>query len=563
MKTFLLTIAFAIALQMANAQISYSVLPVNKQVYPRNKQTGNGTILISGKAAKSSGFTSIKVEKYRLDQLQSTLNQTLTFSGDSAAFSFDMPIKAELAEYFIKVYGVKNNQSVLNKSIDSLLSGDAFIIQGQSNAVANKYEGTANGNASQYIRVWGSAGNYDKEWFYADGDAAERKTDVGNAGQWGLRLARHIMDVEKIPVVIYNGARGGMPVRYFLPKPNTKRNNYRSLLQRVTESGFINNIRAIFWYQGESDSNVGNSVNAYKNTFDTLYTSWKLSYPSFEKLYIIQVKPSCAGDAEASAVIQEAQRQLADSIPNASIMATHGIKHYESGFWCHYPYDSGYKLIGDYLYLMINRDLHDIKNAKNVESPQVTSVVQTAANKLTLTFKNEGDTYLWEAGTEKDFVLNGISAKVASGEVKGSTLVLTLNKNIQASLLSFYGHMVGGSPTLRNASGQGIVGFYKMPVTTASVMSKTTTGASNINDMQVSPNPSVNYINITYKLATAQSVIFRITDNTGRILIQMKDENLLKGNHQKTIQTSSLKTGTYTLQIVAGNEQLSRQFVKQ
>ncbi len=125
----------------------------------------------------------------------------------------------------------------------------------------------------------------------------------------------------------------------------------------MDETGFQNSIRAIFWYQGESDSNPGNSVEVYKESFKKLYNDWKSDYKNFQRLFIIQTKLSCLADAEASCKIAEAHRELYMELPQTSILATNGLKHLGPGAWCHYTYDDGYKLIGDQLFAMIDNYL--------------------------------------------------------------------------------------------------------------------------------------------------------------------------------------------------------------
>ncbi len=199
----------------AAENVQFITLPLHKQVYPRNIKTNTGNAVIKG-TVSNNAYSSIRIKKYRENVLQQQYDQSLDLSGNAAPFLFNISIKAELANYRLEVFGVNNNDEVLLETADSLLAGEAFIIQGQSNAVAGRFGGFPSNpeNQSSFIRVWGSAsGGYRKNWYTANGDVDQYVN--GNAGQWGLRLARLLMDKEKIPIVIFNGANGGQPIDYF------------------------------------------------------------------------------------------------------------------------------------------------------------------------------------------------------------------------------------------------------------------------------------------------------------------------------------------------------------
>ncbi len=566
MKNFTCLFLFAVIYIQATAQVFFYDVPINKQIVPRNLSTNKGTIKINGVVyASNSPYTKIEVMKFRNNVFQQTYIQTLTYYSQFALFSFTIPVNAELANYKLEIYGVTATSNELIKTVDSLAAGDAFIIQGQSNAVATKLRGSSNKeNQNSFIRVWGSAGSsYNHKWFIADGDAGDAGNNDGNAGQWGLRLAKRLLDSQHIPIVIFNGARGGKPISFFQESNTGVANNYSHLLDRVTESGFKNNIRAIFWYQGESDSNPGNSVSAYKKRFFQLYADWKNDYKGFQHLYIIQIKQSCFSDAEASTIIQEAHRQLAQEINNTTIFATNGLEHYSDQ--CHYGYSNGYKKIGDYLFPLVNRDIYYADNTDNVASPQVKKIIQTASNKLTLYFKNTSDAYFWEAGTENDFVINNTTAKIINGIVNGSTIVLTMNKNLQVASLSFYGHTVGGSPCIRNLSGEGMVGFYKFHVSSPLYSNTLKLNGSTGNNykLNIYPVPAHDNLFLQYQLSQSSVVSISVVDITGNKVLQLNDSNHPSGINQSHINISALAKGVYVLKLETASTNFIGKFIKE
>ena len=81
------------------------------------------------------------------------------------------------------------------------------------------FDESANGDQSDFIRVYASGTQSpgyllnNLRWFIGQGDG--HRDTQGNTGQWGLSLARHIVDNEQIPVCIFNGARGGWDLTRF------------------------------------------------------------------------------------------------------------------------------------------------------------------------------------------------------------------------------------------------------------------------------------------------------------------------------------------------------------
>ena len=151
-------------------------------------------------------------------------------------------------------------------------------------AISNSY-------LSDFIRVF--SGGYtssvgllsDNQWHYGQGDGNENST--GNTGQWGIVLAKKIIDELQIPIAIFNGAHGGQPVSFF-QRPDdyvsSTNSNYGRLYYRLNKTGLKNNVRAVLWSQevGRFISN-GLSTSAYKIAFNSLKNSWLEDYQAIEK----------------------------------------------------------------------------------------------------------------------------------------------------------------------------------------------------------------------------------------------------------------------------------------
>ncbi|MEO5675028.1 MAG: sialate O-acetylesterase [Chitinophagales bacterium] len=561
MKNILFTLTALFLALSTSSQISFTTLPKSNQLYPRDPATGQATPVISGTVNfAGTPYDKIYLKLYRNNIFQNSYSQPLSYSQGVANFSLSFPIAAELANYKIKIYATTGGNLTLVTSVDSIVAGDAFIITGQSNAAAGAVYGFANDdNKNSFIRVYGSGSisGYTPEWFEANGDIWDGGGD-GNCGQWGLRLAKDLLDEYNIPVAIFNGANSGQPISWFQrndANPQDQNTNYGRLLRRVTETSFLNNIRAVFWYQGESNS-FGTTTISYKNSFNDLNNDWVDDYPGYEHLYIIQIKQGCGAGKTGVSKIQEAHRELAAEISNASVYATNGTN--QASDKCHYGYKTGYKVTGDNLYRIINRDLYGGPDAANIESPYVISAVQSAPSQITLYFKNTGDAYYWTNGTEKDFKLEGSTVTVIIGTVSGSSVILTLSATpVSFTGLSYLGHQGPGSPTIRNSNDLGLVSFRLFPVTPFSPK----LGVQSEPAVSFYPNPATEETTLRFQLIEQTEVTISIYESSGRKVLEKNTGNINEGWHTQTINLSELSQGLYMIALQMGNNIIRKQLI--
>ncbi|MBF0431487.1 MAG: hypothetical protein HQK83_09425 [Fibrobacteria bacterium] len=468
---YLLATLFLISL--LSAQVSFTKFPEDLQLYARNLETDSATVQIEG-TVNSSGvsYTSVLLKIHRSDTLVDSLSQLLIFLNNTAAFSFTPQIKAELANYSFVLYGVTVTGENLEKKAEKVCAGDAFIIQGQSNAQAMSSNGDANVNQGPFIRVFGSADTTPQtpmNWFLGEGN--DEYDGDGNTGQWGLRLARLIVDNHNIPVAIFNGALGGRPVQYFQrneDNPATLYDNYGRLLIRLNKSGLKNHIRGIFWHQGEGNagSNATHRLDTegYKTYWNALYNDWMEDIPSVTKTYIFQIRSGCFSTIDRILQIKEAHRQLALETDNVEIMSTSGVQQHTDK--CHYAYETGYKLFGEHIYRLVNRDFYNGVAEADIEPPQVLRAERTGDREITLVMDNADDTYTWDTGAETELTFTGASVSVTSVTVDGRHIKLGLSGNASGiTAITFRGHDNTPEPMVRNANGIGAVHFNQLPVT--------------------------------------------------------------------------------------------------
>lgn len=220
-------------------------------------EPNSGWRWVSGGDESYDEIDNLKVEFYKNEILTETLIENLVYENNSSPFEFNISANSELSKYGIKIYSTVNNDENLIRSIEDIVIGDVFVIQGQSNAAALAYNGSSNSYRSDFIRVFSgghrSSGGVlsDSEWHYGQGDGNE--DSKGNTGQWGLVLAKKLVDQLEIPIAIINGADGGKPVSFFQAPSDYKsstNSNYGRLYYRLNKMGLKDAVRAVLWSQG-------------------------------------------------------------------------------------------------------------------------------------------------------------------------------------------------------------------------------------------------------------------------------------------------------------------------
>ncbi len=428
---------------------------------------------VSPTSSETTAYSEIKVEFLRNGTIVNTYNNTLTYNQDIADFNFQIPILAELAKYRVKIYVKDSDQQfLLIQDIDDLVAGDVFIVQGQSNAAAVMYNGSSGAYQNDYLRVY--SGGYtgsssvlsDDNWYYAQGDGNENSG--GNAGQWGLALAKMIKDQLNIPVAIFNGAHGGQPISFF-DRPSdyasSTNSNYGRMFYRLNKAGLKNHVRAILWSQGEADSFAnGLSTSQYISAFENLMSFWQEDYPSLEKYYIFQTRDcNCGTISSGRKKIKEAQRQLAVENNNVNIMPTTGMQVHSDD--CHFPFVNGYEKFALRIFPQVMKDIYGLTLQESIYAPMLTNtslsgnILEIQTNSESLVSNNSNTSSLINS-LNNDFVFSDSSISIVNYQLDSSKLILTLNQNPSNNTsLSFIGLSSNLEDNITNSSGIELVSF--------------------------------------------------------------------------------------------------------
>lgn len=355
--------------------VRFSEMPQDYQLYPRGTDN-KGTVLIQG-TVLDLGKDSAVVLMMRNGVLFSRQRAALAYQGDSAEFQFLFSLPAELAEYGFECLIDAEPAA----SADSIVAGDVYFINGQS-------------NAATYIDGC--------EWLeYArDVRLADSSWGLGKSGAWGQILARQIIQNHHIPVCIFNGGVWAAPISWL------QRNNstpylgpYGDLLSKAFLGKVQNSIKAVFWYQGESDAGYG-ADTIYPPQFDRLLQSWIMDYPGLIKVYMMQIN---IWKSNGSREMRETQRQLAHQYGAIEIMTTIGAPGYDG--------HGGWNELGANLYRLIDRDFYGSRDTAGITPPEIQRAYYTSASKDKIALEFDQPVY-WNAKKDTVVYLNEKEALV-------------------------------------------------------------------------------------------------------------------------------------------------------
>ncbi len=443
------------------AQITFQQFPKAFQLYPRDLTTNMAKAQISGTAAPSADSLIFTLGKSdgAVERQALSLNDLID---NQFEVSFDLI--AGLWSYQFKVERQGSGNLILLQSAENVVAGDVFAIEGQSNAQAVAYNGDANIWQNNFVRCFGTSNPdlfEDQNWYIAEGNGY---FSAGAVGQWALRMGYLLQENLQVPVAIINGADPGKPIEFFQRNdvehtdPST---NYGRLLQRLNNAGLASHIRAMMFYQGESD---GGRADIHKSLFEALHADWEEDFANIEAYYIVQVREGCGGP---SLQLRDYQRAFEDYLNHAKAVTANGINGHDG---CHYDVQ-GYKVLGEKLYKQVSVDLY---NQPTGEQTNIRVVSASFTNNLNtqITVVTDATSVLTaEAGSAFDFRLQGASASVTGIEVDGNKLILDLDQSVDMpnAGLSYGGHS-GSNGWILNADGYGMFTFYNLLIDNYSVV---------------------------------------------------------------------------------------------
>ena len=382
--------------------------------------------------------------------------------GDDGAYAFRCQLAAGLIRYGVE-FGVRRGggEEVLRR-VDHLACGDAYLIDGQSNAEAtgpnDGPEEDPAGAGSEWIRSYGNqhAGTVQGGWGRAVRTRVWGRPNYGEQqiGTWGMVLAKRWVERYRVPICILNGAYGGTPI--WQHQVNVKqrtdasgefyRNPYKiygSLLTRVRAARLSHGIRGIFWHQGENDQGSGAPTGdynwkSYQRYFVEMAAAWKRDYPNVKNYYAWQIWPSACnmGGTAAGDHLLDEQRTLPRLFSNLRLMSSLGIVSASSGRGlCHYD-EAGYAQLAELMSPLVEQDHYGLMPEQAITAPNLERVrfASAARDELVLDF---GQKMVWRAEQGKYLRLDGAAAEIIAGAAEGHCLRLRLKAPTEAKVLGY------------------------------------------------------------------------------------------------------------------------------
>ncbi len=444
--------------------------PEDGQFYARDDKN-EGTLFYNGTLETPASAVFLKL--YADANLIKTETRKL---GADKSYAFTVKLKPGLIKYKVEFGSKTGGAETVLQAVSNIVCGDAYLIDGQSNALATDTGEKSPPETSDWIRSYGRPNGNAKDgqgnlwcnpvWKARQGEKAE-------LGWWGMELAKRLVESQKMPIFILNAAVGGTRIdqhQRSAADPTDLNTIYGRMLWRVQQARLTHGIRGILWHQGENDQGSdgptgGFGWESYQQLFLEMSAAWKQDFPNVQHYYIFQIWPnSCAmGGRDGNGDrLREKQRTLPFLFSNMSIMSTLGVR--PSG-GCHFPL-VGWAEFARLIQPLIERDNYGKVPAASITPPNLRGAVFGAArDSIALEFDQP---VAWDDKLVSQFYLDGEKDKVASGSVTGNVLTLKLKAPSAATKITYLKESQWNQDTLLNgANGIAALTFYEVPIVAA------------------------------------------------------------------------------------------------
>jgi hypothetical protein len=470
-------VASPVAAQQFNA-VTFHQLPQDYQLYPRDANN-EANVPVSGEI-KEGGYQYLSFVISRENATHAYLRTPVQYDDKGVGrFSTSIKIKAELANYGLKVYAKRATDSLLIVGREKFVAGDAFVVMGQSNSTGFFQEK----DTSNFCRTFGViTGTLNTEAYNASDTLWSLSNTSGktNVGAMGLEIQKRLSEASGVPNCLINGGfHWSSAEAHAIRNPDNPQDlhtAYGRMLYRVKKSGAEKAVKAFIYRQGESEAyHEGGAWDVY---FDKLYQNVKKDIPAIKKTYVFQIDiiyyPSFTG-----AELREYQRNLPNRYPDVRTLATVGTQQFDG---LHYGRE-GNKQGGFEVSRLISRDFYGLTDTLNIDSPNLKKAFfkTPEKNELVLVFDDFQDLVYPEPihpnanltlTLEQFFQMDGWGS-VKSGKAENNRVYLTLNQPAQVTELSYLPPYLqeGGDyypfngPFIKNVKGMRAFTFYKVPVT--------------------------------------------------------------------------------------------------
>jgi hypothetical protein len=431
--------------------------PEEGQFYARDDKN-EGTLHYNGTLAERADEVFLKI--FAADKPFATVKAR---PAADLSYALTAKLKPGLVKYRVEFGTLNGGKETMLDKVGDLVCGDAFLIEGQSNAEALdlREEAQKPRETNEWIRTFagpkgGDDGtawvrDYEKKTEQAGGKRPslwrlavwQQKPPEHDAriGWWGMELAKRLVQSRQVPICIINGALGGTRIDQHQRNPANPADLstiYGKWFWRLQQARLTHGIRGILWHQGENDQPADTPdgdygwVN-YHRYFIEMAAGWRRDLPNARRYFVFQIWPnSCGmgGRDGAGDRLRERQRTLPALFSNLSTMSTLGIRP-PGG--CHFPRE-GYDEFARLMHPLIERDAYGQKPAAPITPPNLQSATVTAPDTIALHFDQP---VKWNDALTSQFYLDGEKDRIASGSVAGSVLTLKLKEPLREKTITY------------------------------------------------------------------------------------------------------------------------------
>jgi len=385
--------------------------------------------------------------------------------GADLSYALSVKLKPGFVKYRVEFGTRHGGKDTLLDNVGDLVCGDAFLIEGQSNAESLDLREQAQlpRETNEWIRTFGGPKgsedgvswlrDYTNKTSQADGKRPslwrlavwkqKPPEHDSHIGWWGMELAKRLVGSQKVPIFILNGALGGTRIDQHqrnAANPADLTTIYGKWLWRLQQARLTHGIRAVIWHQGENDQPADTPSGDYgwknyQSYFVEMSAGWRRDLPNARHYFMFQIWPnSCGmgGKDGAGDRLREQQRTLPERFSHLSIMSTLGIRP-PGG--CHYPLE-GYNEFARLMQPLIERDVYGKMPAGSISPPNLKRAHfgSAARDILVLEFDQP---VKWNDALTTQFYLDGEKDKVANGNAQSSTLTLKLKEPSTARSITY------------------------------------------------------------------------------------------------------------------------------
>lgn len=442
--------------------------PEDGQFYARDDKN-QGTLFYNGVWNEPAGSVFLKV--YADDKPYKSINMRLAAD---RSYAFSVKLKPGLIKYRVEFGTKTGGTEMVRHTVTDIVCGDAYLIDGQSNALATDTDEKSPQETNTWIRSYGrppdnpndTTGNLwcNPVWKAQNGEKAE-------LGWWGMELAKRLLASQKVPIFMLNAAVGGTRIDQHQRNPAdpTDLNTlYGRMLWRVRHAKLTHGLRSILWHQGENDQGAdgptgGYGWETYQPLFVEMSAGWKQDFPNVQHYYVFQIWPnSCSmgGRKGSGDRLREKQRTLPYLYSHMSIMSTLGIRP-PGG--CHFPL-AGWAEFARLIQPLIERDNYGKIPTASITPPNLkrASFANNKRDTITLEFDQP---IVWASNLVGQFYLEGEKDRVASGSVSGKVLTLKLKEATTAKHITYLKEIAWNQDTLLlGANGLAALTFCEVPL---------------------------------------------------------------------------------------------------